>query len=277
MLRSCLPILLLALILPLSGGEAAPIATGQRVLICGHSFHVYIANPLGTLAKEAGIAGHTLLESQFLPGSEVSEHWALTGGKDKVRPILKAGGVDVLTLAPAWGMPDPAIDRFVDLGCATNPTLRVFLQQSWTGFDGKQDRKLTPAQRDAMTVEELQTALDRQTPLFRQQAEVINKRLGRRVVYVAPVGQAVLALRAQVIAGAVPGITTQSQLFRDSLGHPLDEVRNLVTYVFFACIYRRSPVGMASLKSRDPRVEAILQDIAWKTVRAAPDAGVQGD
>lgn len=256
---------------------------GLRIFVCGHSFHVFVGPLLKKLAKEAGFRRHQLIGIQMLGGSEVSQHWALEDGQQKVKPALTSGKVDVLTLSPAWAMPDPSIDRFVELGTSHNPDIRVVLQQSWPAYDGSEppDRIKHNAERDGKTVADLKPRLDQQRKIFEAQTDRINARYGRRIVFVAPAGQAVLALREAIMKGEAPGIERQSQLFRDALGHGLTPVEHLVSYVFFACIYDRSPVGMKSFKKDGDetwsRLDNLLQRIAWDTVIAHPYSGVSAD
>jgi len=37
----------------------------------------------------------------------------------------------------------------------------------------------------------------------------VNKKLGKQVVFVVPVGQAVIALREKIVAGKAPGLKSQ--------------------------------------------------------------------
>src|SRR5881394_1854927 len=48
-----------------------PKVKGQRVFICGHSFHIPIVNPLQEVATLGGIADHKLVGAQFIGGSSV--------------------------------------------------------------------------------------------------------------------------------------------------------------------------------------------------------------
>lgn len=284
-----LPILLMASVtMPSSEGEPTAAAStalysteGQRVFVCGHSFHVYIHQSLPKLAGEAGIK-HQAVGVQMLGASEVHQHWDLARG-NKVKPALSAGLVDVLTLSPAWRMPDKAIDLFVELGLSKNPNLRVILQQSWSGYDGAEPpaRIKDNSERDRKTVADLKPRLDAQRAIFEKQAQEINDKYKKQVVFVAPAAQAVLALREKITKGEAPGLERQSQLFRDALGHGLAPVQNLVSYVFFACIYHRSPIGMKTFKKQGDdawnRLDDLLQQIAWDTVLAHPFSGVKGD
>jgi hypothetical protein len=268
---------------PAWGEEHPPAAVehsiekGLRVFVCGHSFHIFIGNSLNMLAAEAGLKQHELVGVQGLPASEVSQHWERGG---KVKAALNSGRVDVLTLSPAWKMPDEAIDKFVDLALTNSPGVRVILQQSWSGYDGADPphRIRNNAERDGKTLDDLKPQLDRKRDIFLRQAQEINKRHRKQVVFVAPVAQAVLSLRERVMHGGAPGIQRQSELFSDALGHGKEPVKNLVSYVFFACIYHRNPAGMKAFKKdgNEPwnLLDDLLQKIAWETVISHGQSGV---
>ena len=87
-------------------------------------------------------------------------------------------------------------------------------------------------------------------------------------------------LRKQIIEGNVAGITKQSEVFRDPIGHGRQPVMNVVTYAWFAAMYRQSPVGLQALiDPSDPTSaerEILLQKIAWNAVVAEPMSGVSG-
>ena len=84
---------------------------GRKVFVTGHSFHVPSARPFDQIARSAGIDGHSLSGIQGIGGSSVTKHWDLPDDRDKARRAIKAGEVDVLTVAPFHTpLPDPAID-----------------------------------------------------------------------------------------------------------------------------------------------------------------------
>ena len=71
--------------------------------------------------------------------------------------------------------------------------------------------------------------------------------------------------------------------WRFAWSHPLAPLQILASYCHFAVIYRRSPVGLpvppafAALKMSDDdkaKLNTLLQQIAWDTVRSHPMAGV---
>ncbi len=142
-------------------------------------------------------------------------------------------------------------------------------------------KKAEPVDRDTLSGEELRR---RHEPYFRSMDEHVrelNRKHGRPVVFVVPVGQAVIALREKVIAGAAPGLKTQGELFSDAIGHVRAPLQALTAYCHFAVIYRRSPVGLtppgvlakAKLSDED-KLNRLLQELAWEAVLGHPLSGV---
>jgi hypothetical protein len=254
---------------------------GQRVFVCGHSFHVYIAKPLEELAKAAGIANHVNLGVQFLGGSSVTQHWDLPDEKNKCKQALATGNVDVLTLSPNWVIPDPAMDRFVDLALKNNPKTKVVVQMSWPAFDSASLTGvfLKNEERDSRPVSDVEKAMESFKPRFEKQINDINARLGRQVVFVAPVAKALLALRQKVEKGEVPGITKQSELFNDPLGHGKEPVQRLAEYCNFATIYQKCPCGFKTFEKPGNenwnKLNQLLQQLAWDAVCDYPLSGVK--
>ena len=178
----------------------------------------------------------------FLGNSRPIRHWNVPDEQNPVKRALRAGAVDVLTLAPHVEVPDEGIDRFADLAIAHNPKVRVFLQLSWAAFDGKDPTGFKNEDRDRVTLAELNPGfrLRREAYLkrLRGQAQAINERHGRPFVFIVPAAAAVDRLREEVIAGRAPGITKQSELFHDPNGHGNQPLKDLVTYCWFAAVYR---------------------------------------
>lgn len=250
---------------------------GQRVFVCGHSFHTYISRPLETLAKSAGIAGHVNAGTQFIGGSSVTQHWELPDEKNSCKKTLGEGKVDVLTLSPNWVMPDPAIGRFTELALKGNPKTRVLIQMSWPAFDAptKTGGIKKNEERDQKTVADIAKIIEGARPVFEKQLQDVNEKAGKTVAYGVPVCYAVLALRDKVIKGEAPGIQKQSQLFKDPLGHGEEPLQRLVSYCWFAAIYKRSPVGLTGLAKGDEKLDRLLQELAWDAVTNDPLSGVK--
>jgi hypothetical protein len=266
--------------------QAVPITKGQRVFTAGNSFHAWFVAPiLKNMAESAGISGHEIVGESKIGGSMAIQHWDVPDDKNAAKAALAAGNVDVLTLA-CMLHPDDGIEKFAKLGFAHNPNFRVSLQEFWIPWD-KFEWPFTGDQNsvnfDAATAAKLE-ALHR--PYFKEMDDYVrklNSQLGKQVVFVAPVGQAVVAFREKVMAGKVPGIKKQSELFTDKLGHPQAPLEALVAYCHFAVIYRRSPVGLPLpdvLKNspnpnwKTPELNRVIQETAWDAVRHHPLSGV---
>jgi hypothetical protein len=266
---------------------APPVTRGQRVFTCGHSFHGFIYRMVGEMAKSAGIKDHELAGSSMIGGSRVIQHWDVSEEKNVAKAALKAGKVDVLTLSPIW-LPDEGIEKFAKLGFEHNPHIRVTVQEFWLPNDTYhpvyplETRK--QVDHNATKIEELR----KQQSLYDRDVEDdvrgVNRRLGKDVVLIVPVGQAAVALRERIVAGTAPGLKAQWDLFHDTWGHAQAPLRVLSAYCHFAVIYRRSPVGLPlprelaraqNLDDKD-KLNRLLQQLAWDAVTHNPLTGVSG-
>jgi hypothetical protein len=263
--------------------ETPTAIPGQRVFYTGHSFHMFVPAMIEEMVKTMDIQGHKLVGKQGIGGSKVIQHWELAGDKNMAKQALMRGDVDVFTMAPHLLIPDEGITNFVNLGLEHNPNMRFLVQGSWYPFDlpapepGQPDRRIKDnAQRDNIKIEDLQAALDGWRTKIEAQVAGLNQKHGKTYVFIVPVGDAVVKLRAMVVAGEFPGITKQSALFRDPIGHGQGHIMALAAYCNFAAIYRISPVGhTAPERSINAEQHAILQKIAWDTVSKYPPAGVK--
>jgi hypothetical protein len=261
----------------------APGDAGTRVFVCGHSYMIFTAGMLPAVSKFAGIP-YLSAGQQMIGGSQVIQHWNLPDEKNQAKKALREGIVDVLMLSPTLLLPDPGIDNFTKLGLEKNPKLRVLVQASWVPWDGKASAAFKNELRDAVTVEELHQMQDIHhsgwLKKLEDQVTQLNAAVGKQVVCIVPVSAAVYALRERVAEGKAPGLTKQSELFKDDHGHPGPPMALLVTYCHFAAIHQRSPVGLqlpASIKDRPQAGELnrLLQQIAWETVSSYPLSGVK--
>jgi len=281
---------------PATSPAATPdpsLPKGARVFTVGHSFHVWVGPMVAQLAASAGIRGHDA-QVMGLGGSTVLDCWMVPEGKKRknlppvntAKDALTAGTVDVLTLSPIW-MPDDGIDKFAGLGVEHNPNLRITVQTFWLPNDTYEPKypldvhKQPTVDHDAATIPVLRKAQDAYDHDVEEYVRGVNKKVGRDVIAIVPVGQAVLALREKVLAGQAPGIAKQSELFRDPWGHPNAPLCVLSAYCHYAVIYRRSPLGLSmpkDLKGKydNEALNRLLQELAWDAVRKCPMSGVQG-
>jgi len=272
----------------LAAGEPAatrPVEKGQRVFTAGHSFHVFMPNLLRELAAAADIKEHTQVGVQSLGGSRVVQHWNLPDEKNKAKQALTEGKVDVLTLSPIFH-PDEGIDRFTELALKHNPDVRVTVQAFWLPYDvydvNYQKKRPEKVDRNSRTADEMRKIHAEYFRTVDEQVQALNKQHGKTVVYVVPVGQAAILLREKIIAGAVPGLQTQEELFSDAIGHARPPLQALTAYCHYAVIYRRSPVGLpmpSVLKNAkaDEQLNRLLQELAWEAVVNHPLSGVKAD
>jgi hypothetical protein len=255
--------------------QTAPVPKGLKVLTSGHSMHVWVGKWLRDVALSAGIKDH-----------EFKAYW---WSAPEVREALKEGKMDVLTLA-VYKSPD-GIEKIAEMGLAANPNLRVTIQEMWSPADGswpgdpKNPWHTSIGDFDKMTIDLLRKIHEPYIKKFDDAVEAANKKLGKQVVFVVPVAQAVMALREKIIAGQAPGIEKQSDLFADGGGHPKPVLQALTAYCHYAVIYHRNPVGLPVLdEMKMPRVaekdiaalNRLLQEIAWDAVIHHPLSGVTG-
>jgi hypothetical protein len=265
---------------------AAPPA-GLRVFTAGHSFHVWVADILSDMAKNAGIKGHKMAGLSSIGGSRVIQHWEVPDDQNKTKKALTAGEVDVLTLSPIW-LPDEGIEKFVKLAVEHNPKVRITIQEFWLPND--EYEPVYPLQtkkkvdHDATTMEQLRKHYDKYRKDMDDMVRKQNEQLGKQACFVVPSGEAAILLREKILAGQAPGIKKQSELFKDSWGHPGEALKVLAAYCHFAVIYRRSPVGLPmpeilakSKTLNDEKLNRLLQELAWDAVCKHPLSGVQAD
>ncbi len=266
--------------------RAADPPKGERICSAGHSFHMFMPALLKDMARAANIVGHEQVGEQMLGGSRTIQHWELPDEKNKAKAVIKTGKVDVLTLSPHLKLPDEGVDNFVKLALEHNPNARIIVQASWMAFDDPKNlgQKFENEDRNKAKIADLRQAYEPFGKPMREQLIGINKQHEEKfkgpVVFLAPVGHAVMNLREQVVAGKVPGIVKQADLFTDSIGHARPPVQVLTAYCHFAIIYKQSPVGLptpARLGKMDQadKLNKLLQEIAWDAVIKEPLSGVK--
>ena len=281
--------LFLGLIVAIAVSAADPASPkGQRVFSAGHSFHMFMPAILTDMAKSAGIKDHAQVGVSSIGGSRVIQHWDKAEEKNTAKAALRSGTVDVLTMSPIF-LPDEGIENFTDLALEHNPDVRVLIQAFWLPFDqyepNYQKKRPEKVDRDSRTVEDMKRI---HAPYFKtidDEVAALNKRHGKPVAYVVPVGQAMILLRENIIEGKAPGLNSQEALFRDPIGHVHAPAMVLTAYCHFAVIYKRTPVGLpvpAVLRSaKNPEwgedLNKLLQELAWRAVTEHPLSGLSAD
>lgn len=263
------------------------ITQGQKVYSIGHSFHVFMPAILTDIARVAEIKDHKQVGLSSIGGSRVIQHWDVADDKFKSKAILKAGGADVLTIAPIY-LPDDGIENFVKLAYEGNPNIRITIQEFWLPFDVYTPPALKspgPVDHDAQKIDELREKHNQYFAAMDEHVLQLRKKHGKDTIFVAPVGQAVMALREKIVEGKVPTLTKQSDLFTDAIGHAKPPLQALVAYVHYSVTYRRSPVGLPApavlgggkSEQYPPELIKLLQEIAWQAAIDHPLSGVQAE
>ena len=268
------------------GGTPADPPKGQRVFYASHSGMWYVPDALGELAEAATIKDHKMVGLQKLGASKTLQHWNLPEDKNQAKKALKAGEVDVFVMSPIQ-FPDEGVENFVKFGLEHNPNMRFLVQITWGGGDidnqdfpkgafANVDREKTPDQLKQLYARNIKAA--------EAQADAINQKYGggKKVLFLVPSAQALVALRTRIANQQVAGLTKQGELFRDALSHPSAPLEALNTYLHYAVLYDRSPVGLpmpgqlkrAKREAWDEKLSRSLQELAWETAANYPYSGV---
>lgn len=259
---------------------------GLRVYTAGHSFHHWVAPLIREIADLAKIEGHEVAGVSIRGGSTVQMVWEAQPGEE-TRKALATGKVDVLTLSPIW-LPDEGIEKFVRFGLEHNPNLRVTVQAFWLPNDEYQPIYPLETKKfvdhNVTDLVALREANRRYEHDLDELVRDLNRRLGRDVVVIVPVGAASVALREKIVAGQAPGLRVQWRLFADSWGHATTPLKVLAAYCHYAVIYGKSPVGLPlpgefqrNQEYANERLNRLLQELAWETVAGNPLTGVKSE
>lgn len=261
--------------------------TGKRVFSAGHSYHFDVPAMLEEIAKSGGFPDHQIVGKSMIGGSKTIQHWDQQ--PNNVKDALQTGRVDVLTLTPVY-LPDEGVEKFAEFGLKSNPDFKVTVQEFWLPYDEYQPAYYnapkipspTVVDHNAATVDKLNAIHAKYFMEMDALVTGVNEKIGKPAVAVVPVGQAVISLRGQIIAGKVPGLKAQEMLFTDPLGHPGPALKLLIAYCHFAVIYQKSPIGLpvpGILMIYPPDVAValnkLLQETAWDAVTGHPLSGVK--
>ena len=249
---------------PKAATQAKSPPKGLRIVYSGDSWHRFMPGLMERIGAAAGITDQ-----------KVRSSWALnTGGYGNFGALLDAGDFDVISWGrPSWTDPDFVRMGFIERGMKGNPNLRLYVQMAWNVGDGNRQIK-TLADYDTSNLTDVQAVFDRGRKTVEALADEINKKHGRQVVFLVPVGEAVTRLRAMIVDGKVPGVKNQSELFADTMPHPGPIAAELAAYCNYAAIYRTSPEGLRVKDGVTDEQHAILQKLAWETVSKYPYAGI---
>ena len=247
-----------------SPGAKAPVPPkGLRILNSGDSWHRFMPDYLGRLGKAAEI-------------KEQSVRWS--GKPDEIAELLGKGEIDVMSWGrPGWNngnLTEFLKQNVLENGLKGNPSFRLYVQMAWTVHDGLGKSFTSKDDYDQSKLADVQAVLDRERVKVEKIADEINKKHGRQVVFLVPVGEAVTKLRTLIADGKVLGVKKQSEIFADAMPHAGPIAAELAAYCNYAAIYRTSPVGLQIKDGVPEEQRVILQKLAWETVSKYPYAGI---
>ncbi len=229
--------------------------------------NVFLIENFDLIAKAAGIEYQSHgygedLDKPLKQGRKLVE--------DTPGTLMKKGEVDVcLTVDVNW-VEKPPLDKWAAVGLEGNPKFRLYQQARFLPEK--------PEERDNSKIADVQAVLDKSRKKLEARVDAINKEIGKPVVFIVPVGDAIMKLREMVVDGKFPGVTKQSELFlsgsRGSI-HVEKHANLLTAYCNYAAIYQKSPVGLKlEIKDITDEQHAILQKLALETVLQYTHAGV---
>ena len=241
--------------------EARTKPAGLRVMFNGNSWFNFVPGGVADLVKAAEIQGHKEVKA----------------AKPNDFSLIESGDVDVYAHGVHWWTePIRDAEKILVPGLKANPNFRVYYHAAWLVGDGRAKEIKTKADYDDSKLADVQAALDKTRKGVEATVDKLNEKFGKRVVFLVPIGDATLRLRALVLEGKYPGVKKQSELWNDAMPHAGVHVMALSGYCHFAAIYRTSPVGLkiARFKELTDEQHAILQKLAWDVVSKYPHAGV---
>lgn len=268
-----------------TGALLAPLARA-KVLFLGHSLvNREMPAMLGDIAASLGC--EFTADVQLRSGATLRHGWEGTLPIEGVRArdALATGAYDTLVLTEAvdldemlrWMDPAEYAGRFQQLAVTHNPTVRVFLYETW------HDRELVRhTWYGSARAERWREFLDEDLGKWETIAVGAATRAGQPRMSIVPAGQALARLTDAIRGGEVPGIASEAALFLDGI-HLAPLGNYFIALVQFATIYRRSPIGATSAPHAvdGRRLEfpaaatAVMQRIAWATVSEYAWSGVR--
>lgn len=244
---------------PAPEGNTPP--KGLRIIYGGDSWHRFMPDYMGRIGKAGDI-------------KDQSVRWS---GKSDAE-LLEKGDIDVISWGrPGWSnhqLPEFLKQNVVENGLKGNPNFRLYVQMAWMVHDGLGKSLQSKDEYDNSKIAEVPAVLDRERAKVEKIADELNKKHGRQVVFLVPLGDATTKLRAMIVEGKFPGVAKQSAIFADAMPHAGPIAAELAAYCNYAALYRRSPVGLEIKGGVPEEQRVILQKLAWETVSKYPYAGV---
>jgi len=271
-----------------NGPLSFPKGNGLRVVMTGHSWVRPGANTLPAMAKAGGFDGHQ--QRAHLSGGgtgsansiwlkEVGRYRGTNAPVSVLLPAIATGQWDVMTWGGYYNDKPVHFTQWMDVCLKYNPQMVFYLQDGWP----RQIPTLDKAPADE-AVAAYQRKYGEIEAVFRTMlGELKGQYAGK--VRVIPAGRAVTTLLRLHYEKKLPGVDCVSEhlggkagVYRDG-GHLSRQTEPIVGYLYYAMLYRRSPVGIEGY--RPPGVskalDAILRRTAWEAVTTSSLSGIKDE
>jgi len=264
---------------------------GLWVASTGHSLVAPALGPFEAAARVAGFDGH--LQVRQISGGATGApraHWEKPEEQQFVKRALATGKCDVLTMGSHYkGSEVEDFARWIDLAIEHNPEIAIFVQDAWPYLTELLDVKAGKTDDADATFEKYQAKMAGINEWIGDTVDRLNEKYPGKV-HLIPIGNAMLELVRRQLAGELPGVDAiyvpgkkdekpsdgRVGLYRDTI-HPTEPVAMLEGYLYYACLYKRNPMELSKGLYKDPELDRILREVAWKTVTEHPRSGVKGE
>lgn len=262
---------------------------GLWVASTGHSLVAPALGPFEAAARVAGYNGH--LQVRQISGGATGApraHWEKAVAEQVVKRALMTGKCDVLTMGSHYeGSEVEDFARWIDLALKHNPDVDVFIMDAWPYLTDLLDVKANKTADTDATFEQYEEKMAGINKWIGDTVDQLNKEYPGKV-HVIPIGNAMLELVRRQLADDLPGVDAvyvpgkkgekasdgRVGLYRDQI-HPTNPVATLEGYLYYACLYKKNPVELSKDLYKDPQLDRILRQVAWKTVTEHPRSGVK--
>ncbi len=264
---------------------------GLWVASTGHSLVAPALGPFEAAARLAGFDGH--LQVRQISGGATGApraHWEKPEEQQFVKRALATGKCDVLTMGSHYeGSEVEDFARWIDLAIEHNPDIVIFVQDAWPYLTELLDVKAGKTADTDATFAKYQAKTAEINQWIGETVDRLNEKYPGKV-HVIPIGNAMLELVRRQLAGELPGVDAiyvpgkkdenpnegPVGLYRDAI-HPTPPVAILEGYLYYACLYKKKPTELSKGLYKDPELDRILREVAWKTVTEHPRSGAKGE
>jgi len=164
--------------------------------------------------------------------------------------------------------------KFFDLVLAGNPKADLWIYAQWMPWSLPVDMAKNSNPKTT-TSKEWREAMEKYIASCEQLRELLQAKYPGNKVRILPCASELLALQKEIEDGKIPGMTSYPMEISSDNLHLGHKGCYLVSLVHFACLYKKSPVGLVVEDTTLTIAQQTrMQEIAWETVRNYRWAGL---